>query len=360
VDQDQQTPDDSPTETTFTVDMHSEMGRTRNPAVNIKVGTFDLASLLPLELGQVKEQGDDEFTTVTTEPGFTVEWIEAHLDEQARESWWQEACTEGVQDARLLAEELLGARQVYTEGRSGGWLTVQDLPEVEEWTPQQRAAWVEFARQVRVLADETPRRYLWLLNANAYEPWAERLEELRGAVPADFPVKVLVTGDVLLASDPAKDPVTCGTCHRTWDDAIPTAYTPAPAGRCPFEAWHGEPALSPAEELAAARQEIIAAQAGLDRAVRRMIEAQVRVAYPTAVRLVAYGEYNEAGILRAYAERVVDGAGTVLASRDDPTEEWGALTDEIDDLLCELSEHDEDYQGDTDIDFGPVPQRLDD
>lgn len=28
---------------------------------------------------------------------------------------------------------------------------------------------------------------------------------------------------------------TCGQCGRTWDDTIPTSYTPAPSARCPFE-----------------------------------------------------------------------------------------------------------------------------
>jgi hypothetical protein len=39
-----------------------------------------------------------------------------------------------------------------------------------------------------------------------------------------------------------KDPVTCGTCGRTWDDAVVTSVTPAPSARCPFEGWHTRPA----------------------------------------------------------------------------------------------------------------------
>jgi hypothetical protein len=33
-------------------------------------------------------------------------------------------------------------------------------------------------------------------------------------------------------------PATCGTCHRTWDDAHVTSVTPTPSARCPFEHWH--------------------------------------------------------------------------------------------------------------------------
>lgn len=54
----------------------------------------------------------------------------------------------------------------------------------------------------------------------------------RPTVPDDFPVKVLKSGE------PATAPATCGTCGRTWDDAVPTSYTPAPSARCPFETWH--------------------------------------------------------------------------------------------------------------------------
>jgi hypothetical protein len=51
-------------------------------------------------------------------------------------------------------------------------------------------------------------------------------------IPADFPVRPV--------RKPAKaiDPVTCGHCRLTWDDAKPTAYTPAPSARCPFEYFH--------------------------------------------------------------------------------------------------------------------------
>lgn len=37
---------------------------------------------------------------------------------------------------------------------------------------------------------------------------------------------------------PRVDKVTCGTCGRSWNDAIITGSTPAPSARCPFEHWH--------------------------------------------------------------------------------------------------------------------------
>jgi hypothetical protein len=60
----------------------------------------------------------------------------------------------------------------------------------------------------------------------------DETETERPEVPAGFPVRPLAEGD------PATDRVTCGECGRSWDDAIPTSYTPAPSARCPFEAYH--------------------------------------------------------------------------------------------------------------------------
>lgn len=56
-------------------------------------------------------------------------------------------------------------------------------------------------------------------------------------IPSDFPVRPLTTPAERAA---ARDLVTDGRCGRSWDDAISTAYTPAPSGRCPFESFHGD------------------------------------------------------------------------------------------------------------------------
>ena len=56
-------------------------------------------------------------------------------------------------------------------------------------------------------------------------------------VPKGFPVKVLRTE---AQRQKAKDAATCGTCGRSWDDAVVTGWTPAPSARCPFESYHAE------------------------------------------------------------------------------------------------------------------------
>lgn len=45
-----------------------------------------------------------------------------------------------------------------------------------------------------------------------------------------------------------KDPVSCGSCGRTWDDAHTTSVTPAPSARCPFEYMRGHSSSKTAAE----------------------------------------------------------------------------------------------------------------
>jgi hypothetical protein len=51
-------------------------------------------------------------------------------------------------------------------------------------------------------------------------------------IPVVFPVRPLRPGDV------ARERVTDNACGLSWDDAVGTTWTPAPAGRCPFEYFH--------------------------------------------------------------------------------------------------------------------------
>lgn len=36
------------------------------------------------------------------------------------------------------------------------------------------------------------------------------------------------------------DMATCGTCGKSWNDALITSRTPAPAARCPYEYIHDD------------------------------------------------------------------------------------------------------------------------
>lgn len=62
-------------------------------------------------------------------------------------------------------------------------------------------------------------------------------------IPADFPVRPIDPAALEYRTDPETGRTvwfrtTCGECGLSWDDTIPTAYTPAPSARCPFEQFH--------------------------------------------------------------------------------------------------------------------------
>ena len=61
-------------------------------------------------------------------------------------------------------------------------------------------------------------------------------------IPADFEVQPLGSGET------AEDMATCGHCGLSWDDGRVTSCTPAPGGRCPFEAFHTYPDDEEADE----------------------------------------------------------------------------------------------------------------
>lgn len=64
---------------------------------------------------------------------------------------------------------------------------------------------------------------------------AGQRSKANATVPLDFPVIPLTTRE---EKESATDLVTCGNCKRSWDDAVPTSWTPAPSARCPFEYFH--------------------------------------------------------------------------------------------------------------------------
>ena len=72
--------------------------------------------------------------------------------EQAMEYAYQSEQERFWEDAQeWLADDVFGAGacKIHQEGRSGGWLVVTGLPEVDTWDARQLAKWAKFARIVR-------------------------------------------------------------------------------------------------------------------------------------------------------------------------------------------------------------------
>lgn len=105
-------------------------------------------------------------------------------------------------------------------------------------------------------------------------------------------------------------------------------------------------------DLNIARHVVIVALEELDTAVRAVIRLKILRQYPRAVTLVAHGEYNDNGMLQLDAKRILDADGKILDDVENPSQWWDEVVDsKIDDLLHELSERDDSYQGDHKIDL---------
>jgi len=119
----------------------------------------------------VHEFGDDELFWA---------WVE-RIDDDRLDAGWEypngpftraeEIVREiGWGDAKELALEIFGERaQVWSSGRSGGWLIVEGLPPVEEWDAIAVGQWAKFAGHVKALLDDLDYQFIWHLHVNVYE-----------------------------------------------------------------------------------------------------------------------------------------------------------------------------------------------
>ena len=68
-----------------------------------------------------------------------------------------------------------------------------------------------------------------------------RIKELEAIIAKEGIIEL--NGAVFQVDDDGKlieDIATCGTCGKSWNDALITGRTPAPSGRCPYEHIHAE------------------------------------------------------------------------------------------------------------------------
>jgi hypothetical protein len=163
------------------VEFHRDNFGPERPAVNVKIYADWRRVPLPLDFGRVSDDQGKTWTEVRSDPGFTVDWIEAHVSEGAFETFYQLACENGWEYLQTIAEEIYGSGvTVYSEGRSGGWAVVDGIEDdVDSWDAIELGKWRRFAKAAREIADDVPRAALDGLYANVYEP--ERDEQTENA-----------------------------------------------------------------------------------------------------------------------------------------------------------------------------------
>jgi hypothetical protein len=141
------------------VTLHSEgFGRGRQPAVNVKVGSYPGSAQVVERFGCSEE---------------TAQRALEYALEAAQEWFWQE-------DVTAFARFHLGPeyghkdhqrRRVWSEGRSSGWLVVSDLPPVEEWDGVMLNKWALFERAIRREVDHLS-SWEWVEDMIAANEWA--------------------------------------------------------------------------------------------------------------------------------------------------------------------------------------------
>lgn len=83
--------------------------------------------------------------------------------ECSREDGWEQAQSD-LED--IFSEYQI---KVWSDGRSGGWLIVEGLPDVESWDAIMVARWAKACRFVKDVLDDRDYNLVWHLHANIFE-----------------------------------------------------------------------------------------------------------------------------------------------------------------------------------------------
>ncbi len=146
-------------------DVQTHYGSDR-PAVNIKVPYRSLEDAW-------KDHERDE----RTDDGFTVEWIEENISGEKLDRLFWDACSfeleylEGWATSTEPGDSLFPDDRVTFEqdGRSGGWLVVHGLPDIEDWDAVRIARWRRFERIARDIAAGIPAQVISLVYINDWQ-----------------------------------------------------------------------------------------------------------------------------------------------------------------------------------------------
>lgn len=170
------------------VSTHSDGFRESRPAVNVKVyGTIEQA--WP---AFEREEGEHD-------PRFTLAWIEEHMGADELDSYFWGACEaeyEYLEEWATNAEDSLFPDDRITlerEGRSGGWIAVDGLPEIDEWDAVRLGRWRRFERIAREIADGIPHQMLVSIYINAFAAWADEQAD-ESVSNAEMPVDLALAG----------------------------------------------------------------------------------------------------------------------------------------------------------------------
>jgi hypothetical protein len=89
---------------------------------------------------------------------------------------WQFAAEFGWDEAREAARDVWGeGAEVYSDGRSGGWLVVHGLRDVETWDAIDLGLWRMFAGRIDEIMSGLDYDFVWHAHVNIYQRWIAAL-----------------------------------------------------------------------------------------------------------------------------------------------------------------------------------------
>ena len=153
-------------------DVQTHYGPDR-PAVNIKVyrSVWDDAVWSEFERDA---DPDEDF----------AQWMQDNISDEQLDACFWNVCEWGVEylTGWATGSDAAGDRlfpdhdvRIEQDGRSGGWLVVKGLPDLEDWDAVLLGRWRKFERIARDIADGVPVNVLSSLYINEYE-WAKEEE----------------------------------------------------------------------------------------------------------------------------------------------------------------------------------------
>ena len=150
------------------VAMHSDGFRPALPAVNVKL---DCMFGFPesVDWSDVDVVADDELDNLRA-------FIESEFGEERDpygENLWSVVQAVAIGEVEYLADwalELFGPGvEIWQQGRSGGWLVVDGLPDIESWDAIMLSRWGTWERGVRSVIDAFPTMVATTIAINDFE-----------------------------------------------------------------------------------------------------------------------------------------------------------------------------------------------
>lgn len=148
----------------------------RVPALNVKVRAFPLL--------------DAKYLDRDNDPEFTIAWVGEHMTDEDVDAWFWIACESSREMLQQDAHEIFGPwATLYSEGRSGGWIIVDKIRDIDDWDAVELGKWRRFERFADEYVANVPSEMLSLIELNVFQPWqAKRDRDAALDAAAQLPI----------------------------------------------------------------------------------------------------------------------------------------------------------------------------